>query len=347
MDPAGPGESFGRRLSWVAATGVLLWLGWALVDVLLLAFGATLVAIALRAVADAIAERTGLSERWALALSILSIAGVLALGALLFGVQVRAQFGELAQRLPLAWEALERWAGASDLGERLLQRLREASPSLGQFNQALAGIAGMVTWLASATAQLLLVLFGGLYIALQPRLYRDGLLMLAPASQGARLADVLDASGSALRLWLFGQLLSMIFVGVCSVVGLMAIGVPSALALGLLTALFEFIPIVGPILAAIPALLIAFTQGTDTALWTLLLYVVIQQVQSNAVTPLITRRLLSLPPALLMFAVVGLGLALGPLGLVFAAPLTVVACVAVSKLYVRDVLGHPVNAPGE
>lgn len=318
----------------VAAVGALLLFIWFILDVVLLAFGATLVAIMLHAISSHLSARTRIPRGWALAATILLVLGAVALVGSLFGVQVRVQFNDLAERLPRAWEAFESKLGASDFGTRLLERAREAMPGMGHFNRALAGLAGALTLVASGTAQLLLVLFGGVYIALQPQLYRDGLLMLVPSPACERVAEVLEASGKALRLWLLGQFMAMAFVGLFSGIGLWLIGVPSALALGLLTALAEFVPFIGPVFAAVPALLIAFTQGTDAALWTLMLYVAVQQIQSNVVSPLITRRLLFLPPALVMFAVVALGLVLGPLGLIFAAPLTVVSCVVVSKLYI-------------
>jgi AI-2E family transporter len=108
------------------------------------------------------------------------------------------------------------------------------------------------------------------------------------------------------------------------------------LALGLIAGLVEFVPVIGSVLAAVPALLLALTLDVQTAVWTLLLYLAIQQVQGNLVTPLVTRHMLALPPALTLFAIVAFGLVFGFLGVLLAAPLTVVALVAVKKLWVRD-----------
>jgi predicted PurR-regulated permease PerM len=154
-------------------------------------------------------------------------------------------------------------------------------------------------------------------------------------------------STRAASRWLLGQLLAMMFVFVLTGLGLRAIGVRAALALALLAGLAEFVPIIGPVVSAIPALLIALAEGWQTALWTLLLYLAIQQVESNLITPLVQHRVVSLPPAVALFALVAFGLLFGSLGVLFATPLAVVIFVGVKKLWVRETLGEPTELPGE
>jgi predicted PurR-regulated permease PerM len=337
--------AFVRRVLIVASIVVLLLLAWSLVDVLLLVFGAVLIAVLLRALADPIARRTPLSDRWALATVTLALVVAIGLAAWLFGAEVRAQVGELADRLPEAWRSFEERLGATDLGERLISRAQDAAPDAGS---VVSGLAGVVTSFVGGLADLLLIVFGGLYLAAQPGLYRRGALLLFPAGPSReRIAGTLDASGAALRLWLLGQLVAMAFLFVLTGLGLWAIGVPAALALALLAGLAQFVPLIGPIVAAVPALLIALSEGWQIALWTLLLYGAIQQVESNVITPLVQRQAVSLPPAVTLFAVVAFGLLFGPLGVLFATPLAVVALVAVKKLWVREALGERVTVPGE
>jgi predicted PurR-regulated permease PerM len=219
---------------------------------------------------------------------------------------------------------------------------------------AAPGAQAMLGWLQAATtglggamANLFLVVVGGLYIATNPRLYRTGLLKLVPAERRELTGTALRDTGRSLRLWLVGQLVSMVLVGTLTGVGLWLIGVPSALVLGLLAGLLEFVPLVGPIVAAIPGLLIAATQGTETLLWALALYFVLQQLEGNIIQPLVQQRAVSLPPALLLFALVAFGTLFGIAGLLLAAPLTVVLFVAVKRLYVREALGTPTPIPGE
>ena len=122
---------------------------------------------------------------------------------------------------------------------------------------------------------------------------------------------------------------------------------PSPLALGLIAAVTEFVPLIGPFIGAAPALLIGFSQGMSTFLWVAAAFVVIQQVESNLIQPLITNRSVSIPPALLLFSVIAFATLFGLPGVILAAPLTVGVYVAVGKLYVRRILGQTVQVPGE
>ena len=96
-----------------------------------------------------------------------------------------------------------------------------------------------------------------------------------------------------------------------------------------------------------PALLVALSDGGSAVAWTALLFVAVQQLESNVIEPLVQRRMVEIPPALLLFAVVAVGLLFGAPGVIMAAPLTVVAYVVVKKLYVRQVLGQETPVPGE
>lgn len=157
---------------------------------------------------------------------------------------------------------------------------------------------------------------------------------LSDASFARRVVIALGVTVLLLLLW--------------RIVDALLLGLPAYLALGLLAGLAEFVPVVGSILAAAPALLLALTEGgIDLALWTLLLYVAVQQLQGNLIAPLVTRRMVSLPPAVTLVAIVAFGLVFGPLGVLFAAPLAVVAFVAVKRLWVREALGEDTDVPGE
>jgi predicted PurR-regulated permease PerM len=203
------------------------------------------------------------------------------------------------------------------------------------------------TTIAGALASLLLVMFGGMYLAIAPSLYRDGLLKLVPPAIQPNVNATLDDAGEALRRWLRGQVLAMLLVGVFTGLGLWLVGVQSALALGFIAGLAEFVPIIGPILAAIPALLIASNQDVQTVLLALAVLVVVQQVESNLIAPLIAERMVSIAPAVGLFAVVAMGVLFGPLGLLLGFPLAIVLDVAVRRLYVRDTLGEHIKIMGK
>lgn len=144
----------------------------------------------------------------------------------------------------------------------------------------------------------------------------------------------LGAARRALRGWLLGQVVSMSLVGVLTGIGLRLLGVPLVLSLSVLAGLPDFIPFIGPVIAAVPAVLMAATVGPSIALYTVLLYIVVQQIEGNVIQPLVQRWAVALPPALGLIAVVAFGTLFGVLGLVFAVPLAVALRALVQKLYV-------------
>jgi predicted PurR-regulated permease PerM len=141
--------------------------------------------------------------------------------------------------------------------------------------------------------------------------------------------------------------LAMIIVGVLVGTGAWVLGIPSPIALGLVFGLLEFVPLVGPIVGAIPVILVAAGQSWELALWALGLVIAVQQVEGNVIMPLVSGRAMQLPPAVALFAVVAMGLVFGPLGLVLGYPLAVVGDVAIRRLYVREILGEPVEIAAE
>ena len=160
---------FLRRVLIVAAVVALALLAWYLIDVLLLVFGAVLIAVLLRALANPIARRTPLPDTWALIPATLGILLVVGLAVWLLGAEVRAEIAELADRLPDAWRSFEERLGATDLGERIINRAQDAAPGAGS---VVSGLAGVVTSFVGGLADFLLIVFGGLYLAAQPGLYR-------------------------------------------------------------------------------------------------------------------------------------------------------------------------------
>jgi predicted PurR-regulated permease PerM len=158
----------------------------------------------------------------------------------------------------------------------------------------------------------------------------------------------MNACGRALKGWLRAQLVSMVLVGGLVGVGLWAIGSPAPVALGLFSGLAQFVPIVGPIASSVPALILGATGGMQTFLLTLALYTAVSQLEANLITPMVQKSLASLPVVLGIFAVVGLGILFGPLGVLFATPLTLVLYTATTMLYRQDALHDPeAKAPGE
>jgi predicted PurR-regulated permease PerM len=265
-----------------------------------------------------------------LALVVIALFIGLAAAFWLVGEQIAVQLRELSELLPGGIEDVRQWLQRSPVGGWLVQ-WSERGVDLAR--GSLSGIARFASTTFGVLANGVLILFLGLYFAADPDLYRRGLVELVPAAGRARVDAALKASGKGLKGWLLGQLVAMIIVGLITGIGLWLLGVPLALSLGLIAGLLEFIPFIGPILSAIPALLVAFTQDGWTPLYVLLLYAGIQQVEGNVLMPVIQKWAVSLPPALGLLGVVIFGLLFGVMGVLFATPLMVVVMVFVQKLY--------------
>jgi predicted PurR-regulated permease PerM len=192
---------------------------------------------------------------------------------------------------------------------------------------------------------LVLVVIVGIYLAAQPRYYVEGFLKLYPKAERPRLREVMDKVAFTLRWWLTGQLVPMACIGAFVGGGLLLIGVPLWLPLGILAALLNFIPNFGPIIAAVPQILIALAADPTKAIWVVLLNLAAQNLEGYLITPLVQRKAVEMPPALTILSQVLMGMLLGPLGIILAAPLTAASIVVVKMLYVEDTLGTPVPVP--
>ncbi len=309
-----------RAVAIACAVIALFAAAWVISDVLLLVFAAILVAVGLHGAASAVVRYTGCPPKAALAIVCLSVAGFLAAVSYLFGNIISAQVTELFHRLPSAWQTFQDEFHLRGMMDDLMRRAEASAPSGAT---VLSAVRGFTTNVANALLGVFLVVVGGLYFALQPKMYRDGLLSLLPQERRAEASARLDNVGEALRCFLKAQLIAMVVVGLLSGVGLAVLGIPAALALGLFAGLAEFVPMVGPVMAAIPALLLALTVGFEQTLYTLILFVVVQQVESNIISPVLQQEMVSLPAAVTLFAVVAFGTLLGPIGLLLATPLTV------------------------
>ncbi len=321
----------------VLATGVLLWIAG---DVLLLVFGGLLIAVGLDGVSSALARHSPLSRLWSLLLVlVLTLASVVSL-TLYLATPLLEQFDDLWGRttdfVNAGISRLEDFGWAQQLfqdGNGNTDQLAEAAGAVvGHMGSAILMIIGALT-------SLVVLLAIALFAAFNPELYRGGLLKLFPYPQRQRMDRALTAIAHALRWWFLGQLVSMLLLGVTVSIGLLVIGVEVWLSLGVLTALLTFIPFLGPLIAAVPIVIVGFAEGTQVGLIVLVFYLIVQNIEGNFVVPMIQHRAVHLAPALLISVQILMGVLFGALGLILAAPLTVVAMIAVNKLYVEDVLG--------
>jgi len=341
--------TFVRRVLVVGVVAALALLAWALQHVLLMAFASVLIAVGLNALAMSVATRTPLSRGWALVLSIVAVVTLVAGSIWLFGAQVGAQVGELTTRIPQAWNDLRALLANTTWGSDALNQLQTGAASQGAQGAlgALGRVGGWTLSFAGAALDAFLVVIGGIFLASDPKPYRNGLLILFPRSVRPGVAEALDDSGRALARWLLGTLISMTAVAVFTGLALGLLGVPAYLALALIAGLSQFLPLIGPLLSAVPAMLLGLTVSPLTPVWVGLSYFGITTVEANFLTPMIQKKAISLQPALMLFAIIGAGLLFGPLGALLALPLTVVIAVFVIRFYVNDTLGENETPPGE
>jgi predicted PurR-regulated permease PerM len=183
----------------------------------------------------------------------------------------------------------------------------------------------------------------GIYFAIEPGLYRRGFIKLLPLADRRRAHEVIDATGNTLWWWIIGVMISMATIGVLTTIGLWILGIPLAPTLGLLTGLLAFIPNFGPILSAIPPMLLGLMISPMDAFYVVMLYLIVQAIESNIVTPQVQKRTVSMPPVLGMVGQLLFGVFFGFLGLLLATPLVAAIIVLVKMLYVEDVLGDKEN----
>lgn len=322
-------------LSLVAVAAAL----WLIADAIVIAFGGIVLATVLLSLSTPLARATGLKPRWSLLIVVLGLLGIAALLAWLFGNEFARELAELQRRLPTAAAEFVAWLNQSAAGRVVVRAIQQSGANLAAFNEA----GTLVAKALGAGANLLLILFLAIYFASDPLLYRDGALRLAPPARRPQLKRALIEAGVALRKWVVAQVIAMIAVGALIGVAMGVLGVPLALSLGVTAAILEFIPVIGPIVAAVPAILLAFSKGPEMAFYVTLIYIAVQQIESNIITPLVQRWAVRLPPVIGLLAIVACGLLFGVLGVVFAMPIAVVVMVLVKKLYVEDTLER--NAP--
>jgi len=330
------GSKTGRALRLVAyaATAYLLASMLSTVlGVMLVMFAGLLAAIALNAGASGLARLLHIPRKLALAIVCLALAGLGVGFVAIIGPSLTRELDELRVALPSAIDQLAAHLNQEGWGRAIVD-------AIGDFDitsrETMRGAAGAVQLVIGGITGGFLVAFIALFIAAEPESYKRGLLRLAQVSRRERYAEVLEAAASTLRRWLLAKLVGMVVIGALTWTGLTLLGIPVAFTLAALAGLLTFIPNIGPVIAAVPPVLLAFVEGTSTAAAVLVMYAGIQAVESYIITPLLQRQMMKLLPAMTLGAQAVLGVLAGPIGIVVATPLVAVTIVIVRMLYVED-----------
>ncbi len=332
--PSGQGGSPGPNrpgvaLVLLAVAGLLLW---QLTEVALIGFFAILVAIAFCGLAEPISRYLKIPHAAAVLVVTLIFVGSIAAPLAFYGKQLWAQFDEIALDIPATLENLKTTIESHPSG-----RLLEGILGGADFSKAVTPVAQNLGALAAAlgtvTSYAIFMLFGGIYLAIDPGRYINGLVGFTPVAQRARVRHFLERSGTSLRTWLLTQLLVVVMNGIFSTLGLWAFGVDAAVALGILAGVLSFVPYVGTIAAMVIGALAALTQGAQFAVYALVVLGAVSFVEGYFVTPYIQSRTLSIPPVTLLFSLFAFTVLFGTLGIILAAPLTIVVIVAIETFY--------------
>lgn len=324
--------------------GGLVWLG--ILHVLLVIFFGVLIGILLRSLADALGTRTGMPRGWSLAVVVVVLAGLLGVGAWLVAPRVARQLTGVSQKLPQSFERMKQKLEPYPWAKSMVQNMQQGGINTDG-SDILRRVTGWGHRVVGVAVNVVIVVFLGLYFSSAPREHVDGLVGLFPPRRRRRMSEVMWEMGETLRLWMLGQLVPMIVIGLVTWLGLWWIGVPMAATLGTLAGLFNFIPNFGPLVSLIPAMLLAMADSPEKALWVVGLYVVAQTLEGYVLSPLVQKKMVLLPPALTISVQVLLGVLVGGIGVALAAPLTAVGLVLVKMLYVEDVLHEPAELPTE
>ncbi|MBD1872826.1 AI-2E family transporter [Nodosilinea sp. FACHB-131] len=324
--------------------GICLYIFWQIRNVLLLALTAITFAVVLNRAVRLLQKR--IPDR-RVAVLLLTSAVLLVVGA--FGIIIVPPFVDQLQDLVgLAGQVIDRsqsWIMA--LGDIVpgfsLEDLRSLEAILGQLQaldlEILFG--RFLVWFSNTLTvvfNLLLVSVVIVMVLLNPTAYRRLFLRVFPSSRKQQVSRVLDGCEEAIAGWFIGILFNMTIIALMSMIGLWILGIPLAFANGLLAGLLAFIPNLGPFISVIPPVAIALLEAPWKAIAVVVLYIVIQQIESNILTPLVMKKQVSLLPAITLLSQVVFAAFFGFLGLLLALPLTLIIQQWLDEFWVRGFL---------
>jgi predicted PurR-regulated permease PerM len=332
----------------IAISLVLLLVGSAF-NVFLLVFAGALMAIFFRSIGAWIHQKLKIPMSLSLVMSFVLVLGVLIGAGFLAAPRISSQFQQLQKKAPQGIKKIKKDLKGTTVGNFILKNTSNSGTGNALKNkQVRHGIKKFFSTTFGVLGDIYVIFFFGIFFTVNSMIYIKGFSKLFPKKGQHRVVEVLDYSGTAVKKWLFGKIISMFIVGILTSIGLWILGVPLAFILGILTGFLSFIPNFGPLIALIPAVAVAITIGTTKALYVVLVFAGIQALESNLITPFIQKKNVSLPFAMILFSQVLLGVYTGALGLILATPLMVLVIVWVQMLYIHDILHeHNVKLLGQ
>jgi predicted PurR-regulated permease PerM len=310
----------------------------------LMAFAGTLLAIFLYGLASFIKKKTSIPRGLALFLVIFFLVLIFAGMIFLSGPRFMEQISLLIDKIPQAESQLRYLLEKNEWLHKLFSGSQQTL-SLG--GNILGKVTGIFSNIFDALVTVFIILIVGIYLAANPTIYIHGIISLLPHKGRKRGGELFQALGHGLKWWLFGRIMVMVIVGVFTAIGFSIIQFPLAITLGAIAGFTAFIPYLGPLLAAIPALLIALTEQPILLLYGTIVFVFIHVLEGYILTPMIQQRAVSIPPAVLITVQILMGYLGGILGILLATPIALVFIIIIQMLYVEDYLGEKVKVLGQ
>lgn len=347
---------------------------WSVYPLVFLVFLGTLFGLAVASGVDVL-ERFHIRRGIASALIVFSVVGALGATLAWTGPTLLEQSKELQTQVPAAIQKLQNWVDARRTGVIASVIKSAAAPDPNAPAVAPAPVPNTIAGRKAAAAQadsaalpsaaikkkagdlmsgaskylfsflsstltilggVVLIIFLAIYIGAEPEVYRGWILSVIPAQHRAHMRLVLGEMSSVLRKWLVTQMIAMLVIGLASMAVLLLMGVRAPYALAIIAGLMEFVPTVGPLLSAVPAILVAFVDSPQLAAYVAVAYWGIQFVENNLLIPFLMRGEMDLPPAITLVAQALMTIVFGFIGLMVAVPLTAAVLVPIRMVAIRE-----------
>ncbi|MFP4368381.1 MAG: AI-2E family transporter [Bacteroidota bacterium] len=317
-----------------------------IVQILLIIFTGILLGVLINGTSDFLVKKTFLNRGAALTVVIVLLALIPSGILWLTGDSIVAQVDKLSEVIQKSISDIKDYLQGKKWGREVIDNFPGIDRLMDFGSKQLGNITGFLASAMNFAMHIVIIVLIAIFLSINPRVYIDNFIILFPRRHRNSVSDLMKSLYTSLKMWLLGRIISMIVVGILTLIGYLIIGLPLALLLAIIAAVLSFIPNIGPILSLLSALPVAFIQGPDKILYVIIVYFAVQTLESYVITPMVQERAVSLPPALLFSAQILLGLVGGGYGLALATPLLVAAIVVIQVLYVQNVLGEKIKPLG-
>lgn len=315
---------------------LLIWFFTVTFNVFLLILAGALIALFFHGFAGLIERKIHFSHKVSLLISVILTFVIIISASWFMGATIQNQVTEMAKTLPSTIDNARAHLATTDFGQKILEKTSSSEVSnkvYAFFSKFFNGTFGVFT-------DIYIVLFLGLFFTGAPKIYINGFLNLIPPKSRPKAKDTIDKIGFTLTMWLKGQIIAMLAIAILKGIALTILGIPMAIVLALIAGILNFIPNFGPLISMFPAILIALTQSVNKAIIVAIVYLLLQIIEGNVITPSIQQKLINMPAALIIIAQLFMGLLSGGWGLILATPLVAILMVIVQETYVKRINGN-------